>query len=86
MHELSLAAEIVAAAEEAILSAGSRGARPLSVKVRVGGDSGVSPEALVSAWEFAASGTRLAGSSLDIELIPGGAELEVSSVEVEDEA
>jgi hydrogenase nickel incorporation protein HypA/HybF len=65
MHELSLAAAIVAIAEQH--AAGRRIAR---VEVRVGQLRQVVPDALLFAFEFAASDTLADGAQLVLEHVP----------------
>ena len=68
MHELSIAQALVEQVEQKL--AGDRAAVIRSVKVSIGELSGVSSEALETAFPFAAEGTRLAGAELVIERVP----------------
>ena len=68
MHELSIALSIVEGVEETMAS--HAGARVAAVHIRLGPLSGVVAEALVSAYELAASGTDCEGSRLQIEDVP----------------
>ena len=68
MHELSLAAELVAVAEEAARAAGA--ARVTAVRLRIGDLSGVAVDALRFAYDVVTAGTLLAGSRLDAVRVP----------------
>ena len=67
MHELSIATEIVDIAQQ---EATRRGVRVSAVHLKLGPLSGVVKEALLSAWEIAATGTELEGSRLEVEDVP----------------
>jgi hydrogenase nickel incorporation protein HypA/HybF len=68
MHELSIAMSILESLEEEV---NQRGCGPVeAVHIRIGGLSGVVPEALRSAYELAAEQTPFASSRLVIEEIP----------------
>jgi hydrogenase nickel incorporation protein HypA/HybF len=68
MHELSIAMSILESLEEEV---SQRGCGPVeAVHIRIGGLSGVVPEALRSAYELAAEQTVFARSRLVIEEIP----------------
>ena len=68
MHELSIAMSILESLQEEVKA---RGCGPVeAVHVRVGGLSGVVPEALTSAYEMAAAETPFASSRLVIEQVP----------------
>lgn len=67
MHELALARNVVSIAEDHARRAG--GARVTKVGVRIGPLSGVVPEALAGAFEFARAGTLLEHARLAIERI-----------------
>jgi hydrogenase nickel incorporation protein HypA/HybF len=68
MHELSIAMSILESLEEEVRV---RGCGPVeAVHVRVGGLSGVVPQALASAYELAAEETPFARSRLVIEEAP----------------
>lgn len=68
MHELSIAMSILESLQEEV---NARGCGPVeAVHVRVGGLSGVVPEALTSAYEMAAANTPFASSQLVIEQVP----------------
>jgi hydrogenase nickel incorporation protein HypA/HybF len=67
MHELSIAIEIVEALTEELHN--ELGVVQ-SVQLRVGGLSGVEPDALRFAWDFACRDTRLDGSTLEIDEVP----------------
>jgi hydrogenase nickel incorporation protein HypA/HybF len=66
MHELSICESIASAVTE---HAGGRRVR--SVKLRVGALRQVVPDSLEFCWSLAGRGPLLAGSVLDIELVPG---------------
>ncbi|MFO0798674.1 MAG: hydrogenase maturation nickel metallochaperone HypA [Gemmataceae bacterium] len=68
MHELSLAVELVRAAEEAARRADAN--RVTAVAVTVGALSGVAEDALRFAFDVAAAGTLLAGARLDVRPVP----------------
>ena len=68
MHELSIAMSILESLEE---EANARGCGSVeAVHIRVGGLSGVVPEALASAYELAAEATPFARARLVIEQVP----------------
>jgi hydrogenase nickel incorporation protein HypA/HybF len=81
MHELSLARNIMTIIGEHLPE--GREAELRSVRVRVGPLAGVSPESLRFCFDALASGTPLAGATLEIDLA-NGAELEVVSMELAD--
>jgi hydrogenase nickel incorporation protein HypA/HybF len=66
MHELSLAADLVAAIERNLAP---RSARVVRVIVSIGSASGIVLESLRFAFEAVAVGTRLAGANLDIATV-----------------
>lgn len=68
MHELSIAVQIVESLEEELAAAPN--AMVSKVTVSVGALSGVVPEALTFCWEAATDDSRLAGSQLDILMVP----------------
>jgi hydrogenase nickel incorporation protein HypA/HybF len=68
MHELSIAMNLLEAVQEEVEEKGYGAVE--AVHLRVGGLSGVVPEALRSAYEMAAFETPLAASRLVIEEIP----------------
>ncbi len=65
MHELSMANAIVSTVAEAV---GDE--RVLTVRLRVGVLAGLVPSAMHFAWDLACTGSRLAGSRLEIEEVP----------------
>jgi hydrogenase nickel incorporation protein HypA/HybF len=65
VHELSVASAIVSTVRDAL-----PGRTVEAVEVTVGAMSGVVPQALEFAWDVATTGTALAGSSLEIDLVP----------------
>jgi hydrogenase nickel incorporation protein HypA/HybF len=67
MHELSIALNILDAAEEEMRS---RTGRVAAIHVRLGRLCGIVQEALVSAFDLAREGTALAQAELVIEEIP----------------
>ena len=67
MHELSIAIGLIEAAQD---EAQRRGVRVKEVYVKVGALSGVVKEALLGAYDIAACGSPLAGSTLHIEDVP----------------
>jgi hydrogenase nickel incorporation protein HypA/HybF len=68
MHELSLANQLVAVAEETARQAGAH--RVTAVMLKVGLLSGVAVEALQFAYDVASAGTLLAGSRLETRIVP----------------
>jgi Zn finger protein HypA/HybF involved in hydrogenase expression len=81
VHELSIAMSLVDAVCEELPRLG--GASVRVIRIRVGAMSGVSPDALLFAFDAATDGSAIAGSSLEIEATDG-CELEVVSLEVID--
>ncbi|MCC6682177.1 MAG: hydrogenase maturation nickel metallochaperone HypA [Phycisphaeraceae bacterium] len=71
MHELSIANAIIDQVTEALRDEGD--AAVSVVRVRIGAWSGVVAEALDFAWTAATPGSRVEGSQLEIEKIPGAA-------------
>jgi len=69
MHELSIAMSIVEIAEEE--SARRGGLQVTAVHLRLGLLAGVVRDALLSSYELASAGTRVAGSTLVVEEVPG---------------
>jgi hydrogenase nickel incorporation protein HypA/HybF len=67
MHELSLALSI---AEIAANEASHYEGQPIAVHLKLGALAGVTPEALLSAWELARRDTALENAELVIEAIP----------------
>jgi hydrogenase nickel incorporation protein HypA/HybF len=68
MHELSVAMSILESLQEEV---NARGCRPVeAVHIRIGGLSGVVPEALASAYELASEATPFARARLVIEQVP----------------
>lgn len=67
MHELSVAHAVVSTVVAALPTPTTR---VLEVHVRVGGLSGVVPEALGFSYDVATQGTPLAGSALVVERVP----------------
>ncbi|HEV7298975.1 MAG TPA: hydrogenase maturation nickel metallochaperone HypA [Tepidisphaeraceae bacterium] len=65
MHELSVAQELVELVELQLADSGP--IKVNSVLLRIGPLSGVVPQAMRFAYDAATAGTRLAGSSLQIE-------------------
>ena len=70
MHELSIATELVARAEETRKLEGAE--RVIRVAIRVGTLSGVDARALEMAFRFAAENTGTAGARLEIEEVSVG--------------
>lgn len=68
MHEVSIALAIVDELTER--SSLLEGERVTTVLLRVGAMTAVVPEALEFAWELAAQGTAVDGSTLEIERVP----------------
>ena len=67
MHELSIALSILDVAEE---EAQRHGGRIAAIHLRLGPLSGVVKEALISAYDLAREGSRLAGAELVVEEVP----------------
>lgn len=68
MHELSIAVGLVEAASRKADEIGARSVQ--SVHLRLGALSGVVREALLFSYDIATAGTKLQGSSLEIEDVP----------------
>lgn len=68
MHELSIAMSILESLQEEVKALGCGPVE--AVHIRVGGLSGVVPEALASAYELAAEATAFARARLVIEQVP----------------
>jgi hydrogenase nickel incorporation protein HypA/HybF len=68
MHELSIAYNLVSAANAAAEAANVN--TVTTVNLQLGVMSGVVPEALLFSYDIATDGTRLAGSTLSIEMLP----------------
>lgn len=68
MHELSIVESILETVRQHVPEGQSRLLR--SVKVRVGGLSGVVPEALEFGFEAMVAGTEYAGARMEIERVP----------------
>jgi hydrogenase nickel incorporation protein HypA/HybF len=68
MHELSIAMSILDSLEEEVSQLGYGPVK--AVHIRIGGLSGVVPDALRSAYELAAEQTPFASSKLVIEKVP----------------
>jgi hydrogenase nickel incorporation protein HypA/HybF len=68
MHELSIAMSILESLQEEVSRRGCEAVE--AVHIRVGGLSGVVPQALASAYEMAAEETPFAHSRLVIEEVP----------------
>lgn len=83
MHELSIAVSIVEGVEEEL--AKHKGARVAAVHLRLGPLSGVAKEALLFSYDVACEGTRLEGSTLKIEDMPDGADLQIFALELMDD-
>jgi hydrogenase nickel incorporation protein HypA/HybF len=81
MHELSIAVSIVEAASEEAQRQGC--ARVEAVHLKLGALSGVAKDALLFSWDLACEDSPIAGAKLEIEE-SGGAELEVTALEIED--
>jgi hydrogenase nickel incorporation protein HypA/HybF len=67
MHELSIALSMIEQVEQ---QPAARSGPIRSIQVKIGALSGVDVEALRFAWEIARAGTPLAGTQLEIELVP----------------
>jgi hydrogenase nickel incorporation protein HypA/HybF len=68
MHELSIAMSILESLQEEVTARGCGMVE--AIHIRVGGLSGVVPEALASAYELAAEATPFARARLVIEQVP----------------
>ena len=68
MHELSIAISLIDAASEEAERLGAQSVR--AVHLRLGALSGVVKEALLSAYELAREGTRLAAATLKVVDVP----------------
>ena len=82
MHERSLAASLVRAAEEAARSEGAR--RVLTVRAMLPRLGHASPEHLRLHFELAAAGTVAEGARLEIAGSADGGDLVLESIEIED--
>jgi hydrogenase nickel incorporation protein HypA/HybF len=80
MHELAIAENIVALANEA-----AAGRRVLKVTVEIGAQTCVSAEALAFSFDLVAEATAVEGAELAIRPVAGDA-LSVKSIEVEESA
>jgi hydrogenase nickel incorporation protein HypA/HybF len=80
MHELSIALSIVEIASDEANRLGD--ARVEVVHLRLGELSGVVKDSLLFCWELACEDTRVAGSRLEIEEVPG-ADLKLTALEIE---
>lgn len=76
MHELSLAEGLADLVEER-----TAGRTVVAVRVRVGADAAVLPDAMAYCWEAVTVGTPLAGSRLDLE-VTAGDELVLAALEL----
>lgn len=83
MHELSIALSIVEGVEEELAKHDS--AHVAAVHLRLGPFSGVAKEALLFSYDVACEGTRLQGSTLKIEEMPDGSELQIFALELIDD-
>lgn len=81
MHELSLAVDLVERASE--IAKNSRAARVTKVKLLIGPNSGVDPDALHFAFSEATRDTMLADAALEISA-GVDREFQFKSMEVED--
>lgn len=81
MHELSIAMSLIDAVCDELPRLA--GASVRSVHVRIGALSGVSPDALMFAFDVVAEGSPIAGARVEIERTEGR-ELEVTALEVLD--
>jgi len=68
MHEFSLTVEIAEQVSKAAAAGGM--ARVHLVRLRIGGLSGVSEEAMKSCWQCTSDDALLGGSQLEIETVP----------------
>ena len=68
MHEMSLALELAAIAEQTARDAGATKVHKVTIKV--GLLSGVAAEALLFAYDIAVEGTLLVGSNLETRSVP----------------
>lgn len=68
MHELAVAAEILELSRREAMAAGAH--RVLSVRLRVGVASCLSPDSLAFGFEALARGTEAEGCRLEIERVP----------------
>ena len=80
MHELSLAMSLIELAEAETAKSGN--SRIVSVKVIVGQQSGVDPDAFCFMLDLAKKNTMLENAVIDLDIVDGG-ELRVVSMEVE---
>ena len=83
MHELSIALSIIEGVEEELTK--HEGASVSVVHLRMGPLSGVAKEALLFSYDIACEGTRLQGSTLKIEDMPDGADLQIFALELIDD-
>jgi len=72
MHELSIVASVVDTVTESLqaLPDGSKGARVLEVRLRIGALAGVMVDSLEFCWGIATEGTSLEGSRLVVKTVP----------------
>jgi hydrogenase nickel incorporation protein HypA/HybF len=83
MHELSIALSLLQSVCDHLPRLGAVTVR--AVRVRVGSLSGVSPDALLFAFDVACDLSPIAGARLEVERTQGS-ELELTALEVLDEA
>ena len=83
MHELSIALSLIEGVEEELAKHGS--ARVSVVHLRLGRLSGVAKQALLFSYDVACEGTRLQGSTLQIEDMPEGTDLQIYALELKDD-
>jgi len=81
MHEVSIMAEAVRMAVEAVQAAGAN--RLIALKLRVGTLSGAVPEALQFAWDVVSRDTIAAGARFEIEAVPAACWCATCAVEFE---
>lgn len=82
MHELSIALSIIEGVEEELTR--HPDSHVTAVHLRLGPLSGVVKDALLFSWDVACEGTPLEGSTLQIEEMESGAELEVFALQLAD--
>jgi hydrogenase nickel incorporation protein HypA/HybF len=80
VHELGIALSIVEGVEEELTR--HDGARVAKVHLRLGALSGVSKDALLFCYDVACEGSKLQGSTLQIDDNSSGSDLEVFALEL----
>lgn len=81
MHELSLVEDLVDVIEDRLAAPDLAGRALVAIRLRVGVESGVLPDAMAFCWEAVVTATALAGSRLEIVEVDG-TDLVLASLEL----